>query len=276
MADMEMFSVLDAAGPLTDSQKKTMADRACDQCKARKVRCDMRKPCTGCISKDFECTYDKARKKRGPTGKRIAEIRRMQNKSTQDGNGIAHGAEALSDQPSVYSPSHHRTNTMSSIGTMESDDTQIPAEGPYWAPVSYATNTATGLEQTASSNTFFPAGGDTNGIAIAASPLESEFVFPSLPIDSPTGSYDAFGAIMQQDLPSLADIIDIWPPTINEETLLPWIVSTYIDQRSVMFKPYANHNSPGLGRILQATPPNHPDSEPREAISRYATPATPY
>lgn len=51
----------------------------------------------------------------------------------------------------------------------------------------------------------------------------SEFVFPSLPMDSPSSSWDTFGALLQQDLPPLTANVDIWPSHVNEETLLPWI-----------------------------------------------------
>lgn len=59
-----MFSILDTAAE-TVGRPKTSADRAFDQCKSRKVKCDMTQPCIVCSSKGFECTYDKARKKRG-------------------------------------------------------------------------------------------------------------------------------------------------------------------------------------------------------------------
>lgn len=75
-----MFSIMDTAAE-TVGRPKTFADRACDQCKSRKVKCDMTRPCIVCSSKGFDCTYDKARKKRGPVGKRIEEIRRAQSRS---------------------------------------------------------------------------------------------------------------------------------------------------------------------------------------------------
>ncbi len=57
----------------------------------------------------------------------------------------------------------------------------------------------------------------------AGSPGMSEFVFPSLPMDSPSSSWDPFGALLQQDLPPLGASINIWPSHIHEENLLPWI-----------------------------------------------------
>ncbi|KAK9455951.1 hypothetical protein V1511DRAFT_458648 [Dipodascopsis uninucleata] len=51
------------------------ASKACDQCSFRKVKCNRGKPCEKCIAFSFECSYNKPRRKRGHTGKRIGEIR---------------------------------------------------------------------------------------------------------------------------------------------------------------------------------------------------------
>ncbi|KXT06374.1 hypothetical protein AC578_9091 [Pseudocercospora eumusae] len=75
-----MFGILDAANGTSTGKPKTSADRACDQCKQRKVKCQMTKPCTNCSLKGLSCTYDKPRKKRGPAGKRIDEIRLHQRR----------------------------------------------------------------------------------------------------------------------------------------------------------------------------------------------------
>jgi hypothetical protein len=75
-----MFSVLDTAVE-TVKRPKTAADRACDQCKLQKIRCDMKRPCLVCSNKGFNCTYERARRKRGPVGKRIKEIIDQQNKA---------------------------------------------------------------------------------------------------------------------------------------------------------------------------------------------------
>jgi hypothetical protein len=58
---------------------------------------------------------------------------------------------------------------------------------------------------------------------IVGSPSVDDFIFPSLPIDSPSSSWDPFGSILQQELPPITASIDVWPSHINEETLLPWI-----------------------------------------------------
>ncbi|KAK9375782.1 uncharacterized protein V1513DRAFT_441962 [Lipomyces chichibuensis] len=53
----------------------TTRDRTCDQCSFRKVKCDRKYPCGKCQSLSFACSYDKPRRKKGPSGKRIGQIR---------------------------------------------------------------------------------------------------------------------------------------------------------------------------------------------------------
>ena len=194
---MAMFSIIDCAGETT-GRTKTIADRACDQCKSRKVRCDMTKPCGVCAKKGFDCTYDKARKKRGPTGKRIQEIHRQQQKPSdgQDGSQTATGDWNLSGsyggQPTADTPS--------GISDHDVSDQQSS---------NYA-------------NTFQE---DMVGATMEAmpSPTLTEVLFPSLPIGSPSHDFDSFGLISQQDLPPLAESTYMWPQNINEEALLPWL-----------------------------------------------------
>ncbi|KAK3067491.1 hypothetical protein LTS18_001101, partial [Coniosporium uncinatum] len=56
-------------------------------------------------------------------------------------------------------------------------------------------------------------------------PDPSEFLFPSLPLDSPPSDLDAFVGLPQQMMVQgvVQELPDIWPPFINEATLLPWI-----------------------------------------------------
>ncbi|KEQ98097.1 hypothetical protein AUEXF2481DRAFT_468765 [Aureobasidium subglaciale EXF-2481] len=52
----------------------------------------------------------------------------------------------------------------------------------------------------------------------------SGFLLPSLPIGSPIDdSLDAFTAIHEQDLSPVVECVEIWPKTISQEALLPWI-----------------------------------------------------
>ncbi|UPL01256.1 hypothetical protein LCI18_012190 [Fusarium solani-melongenae] len=55
--------------------------RACDPCSVRKIKCNGRSPCDGCLAADLPCSHARKRKKPGPKGprKRIKEaIQQMQ------------------------------------------------------------------------------------------------------------------------------------------------------------------------------------------------------
>lgn len=89
---------------------------------------------------------------------------------------------------------------------------------PSTAPVQGSTNY--------SPNSFVHAGSaqrfnESSNKDLMSSP--NAFIFPSLPAESPSGSVDQFGSILEQDLPLLAATADVWPSRVNEMTLLPWI-----------------------------------------------------
>lgn len=230
-----MFGVIDAGGPRAQ-RGNNASDRACDQCKLRKVRCDMTRPCAGCSSKGFDCTYDKARKKRGPSGKRIAEIRRQQNQpATTSPNGHVRGdsydgeSSIVSASPPSYDAAFNfqQVNADSSAGASNIDYDQAPVQLPYWpSGTSTSSHASTYPSGRSSFNHAPPPLPDSAAIdpnIDLGSSIEGDFVFPSLPLDSPSSALDPFGAITQQDLPQLPHTADIWPSSINEDTLLPWI-----------------------------------------------------
>ncbi|SMQ48543.1 unnamed protein product [Zymoseptoria tritici ST99CH_1A5] len=215
-----MFSIIDtAAGELR--RPKTMADRACDQCKSRKVRCDMTKPCLTCRERQFNCTYDKARKKRGPAGKRIHEIRQNQGRFEENNHH---------SQPDLVSPTSSSTHTVVPNG-LESEfrhgesfsqknenhaGRQLSSFTP--EPVHWPSGTT----PTPGEVNFREVTTSHNGQNYTASPSQSEMYFPSLPLDSPNSSlFDTFGSISQSELP--AEAADVWPARVHEHNLLPWI-----------------------------------------------------
>ena len=233
-----MFSILDAAnGGFSNDRPKTSADRACDQCKSRKVRCDMTKPCLTCAAKGFTCTYEKARKKRGPAGKRIEEIRLHQRSLSSgehevvrplqsppmtdlyrvstaqfDSQGHATPNGHTEQQPQSWSAT---TPSQSSVGFSPSNYPEImnhPQQQQQYQRQSQHTVQGAPSEQSVREST------DEN---LMASP--NAYLFPSLPAESPTGTGDTFGAILEQQLPPLTPAADVWPARVNETTLLPWI-----------------------------------------------------
>ena len=84
-----MFVTLDTAAGVPKGRSKSSADRACDQCKARKVRCDMGNPCVTCANRSLACSYNEERKKRGPVASRISKIQRLQQRNRVGGGGGA-------------------------------------------------------------------------------------------------------------------------------------------------------------------------------------------
>lgn len=195
----------------------------------------MARPCSVCISKGFECTFDTARKKRGPVGKRIQEIVRSQSKdditpyASQDGFQQPPQMERArtGSLDSVDGP----PNTTSLTGSYENAP---QPQLPYW-PTNPMPQRNEGyqeelapLQPIQTNNTTFSDAstiGGANGVPLT-SPNFDDFIFPSLPVDSPTNDYEAFGAIPHQsfpDLPTPQIAADVWPARINEETLLPWI-----------------------------------------------------
>ncbi len=238
-----MYSILDCAGE-TVGRLKTSADRACDQCKSRKVRCDMTKPCSGCSKKGFGCTYEKARKRRGPAGKRIQEIHRQQQKSNdgQDGsqtagdldsstcynaNSIAN-ISACQEQVELY-----LTPSSGSNDAVQPGFNEVSSRAQFCyleAPARRDSNVSLTIydhsisdKQSSHSATLFEKGMGRVTMEVGASPTLSDVLFPSLPIESPSLEFDSFGLIPQKELSPLMETTYVWPQNINEESLLPWI-----------------------------------------------------
>ncbi|KAK9481699.1 hypothetical protein V1527DRAFT_432543 [Lipomyces starkeyi] len=59
-------------------------DLACDQCWSRKVKCDRLLPCPRCRRFSLECTYNRPRKRKGPSGTRIGAIRLQLSNASED------------------------------------------------------------------------------------------------------------------------------------------------------------------------------------------------
>lgn len=241
-----MFSIFDSAAAKVN-RSRMGPGRACDQCKKRKVRCDMAKPCLTCYDRALNCTYDKARKKRGPVGKRIAEIRRQQCTSVGGAQSIQHlhsptVSQAL-DGPPMGSPRRRpepldlqQVVTASPNAAQLPDSDQITPDPAYWPPGTPPRPSSSYFVSTYSDVMSKPQQAPTSTTALSelwtpeptvdasmASQNQSEFVFPSLPIDPHLDAFDTFCAIPQQDLPPTQEVTDVWPQCINEETLLPWI-----------------------------------------------------
>jgi hypothetical protein len=183
----------------------------------------MTKPCLTCREKDFTCTYDKARKKRGPAGKRINEIRQHQGRfdennayTNNNNNGHITSPTASHAHGVTSSGSEHDQHGRGSFsyGDQSYNGHALPSLTPPQWP-SGSTPTSGDVE-------FRDVMGAQASQTVLTSPSQSELYFPSLPLESPnSGLFDAFGAMAQSELP--AETPDIWPSKVNEANLLPWI-----------------------------------------------------
>lgn len=234
-----MFSIIDSAGPSAGRARNTAADRACDQCKQRKVRCDMGKPCRTCSERSLECTFDKARKKRGPAGKRLSVMRRHQVDGSQTG-GPASSKESESEasRPGDVSPSFHTeafdfappsTASLNSLMLSEHLSPQLgqwTSETTQHDPSEPVSNNQEAVNcPDIHSNAPARSVGQSQAGSLpdtAITPAESEIMFPSLPVWSPSDPLDTFASFSQEAL-TVAPTDDVWPRNVNEESLLPWI-----------------------------------------------------
>jgi hypothetical protein len=128
----------------------------------------------------------------------------------QSVNGTPLEIELNTPPPSSHSTAELDATSQTSYWLAPRQSFHSPSQDGAMAPLQHAPTSATTFSET---SMFDP----------ALNPNPSEFIFPSLPIESPSSSWDPFGSILQQDLPPLTARLDIWPSHINEETLLPWI-----------------------------------------------------
>ena len=188
----------------------------------------------------MKCTFNEARKKRGPVPGRLNRIQKQQsktspNKSTLEMNDSA--PKSLSNGTTIMSPPStndgaalHLVSTMCSDGAVMTD-----SNNSHESPLSYWTQnqdsshfsrndslTGHDLQLVTSMHAH-----STNQETMSAMPQHldvPDFLLPSLPIDSPPDdSFNLFATIPEQDLPPMVESVQFWPASISQEALLPWI-----------------------------------------------------
>lgn len=228
-----MFSILNVDdSSVRPSRPRPTTIRACDQCKQRKVRCDMNRPCLGCTSKSTACTYDAPRKKRGPVGKFDGSHNKIQRSLPMSSGGRDHASGRPEDtSPHIATIDLERAH--GDTGGMYSEDTV------QWSTPSSAQPLAHGddfvLDSHFASSNFVAPYAQNDDVHPSTAPeirnevaheefqpSSSVYPFPSLPAESPADISDPFGAILEQELPPLV-AADVWPTSVSEMTLLPWI-----------------------------------------------------
>lgn len=270
-----MFITLDAAAGVPRGRPKSAADRACDQCKSRKVRCDMANPCKTCIGRNSKCTFNEERKKRGPVPGRIAKIQRQQSKSSSKGSILDFQGSGLtppSNYTALASPSSTQDGYALNQATTNSPGALSAVNSPsldYWRPAGDSAQTSHPTVSTQSD-----LGSAANGHMRSAQPdafsaglpdLETaDFLLPSLPIDSPPDdSFNLFATIPEQELPPIVESVEFWPKSISQEALLPWIDVYFkrlhptvpVLNRTMIYQEMllrTHHHNPQFGAMLLA------------------------
>jgi hypothetical protein len=194
----------------------------------------MANPCKTCTGRNLSCTYNEVRKKRGPASGRLAKMRNRQSRTSLGGNlmtGMTEGVSLVSKtSPSTTHDAtlNYRASTASSHNLAIAEENVSPA-AEFWAPTTTSYQpplTDTIAQQSWSSNIEIQ---EESALSTSVTTLQQDlgmpdFMLPSLPIESPTDdSYNLFAAMLQQDQPQMSESTEIWPNTISQEALLPWI-----------------------------------------------------
>ncbi|KAL4820542.1 hypothetical protein BDW67DRAFT_172738 [Aspergillus spinulosporus] len=201
------------------------ATRACDQCRLRKTRCSLSRPCELCISLGFECTFLDPQKKRGPPA-RVKQIREHQEQ--------LRALQVIGNRSEVVSQGSHLTS-----GPSNADHSEDPARHGYASLTVGSDNTPGSswngpemeywLPDSFNSQSFPMFGFHGSNILVRETlppvindsiNLEVSNQTPLLPSEIDPG--------MQRDN-SLSMTPEFWPPYIHEASFIPWI-DVYFDR----------------------------------------------
>jgi hypothetical protein len=201
----------------------------------------MANPCKSCTGRGSKCTFDEARKKRGPVPGRIAKIQKQQSKTMPKESVFDFRdpePSLLSTGTMVMSPSSlqgestlHRISTISSDGITTADpyDPHTSSSLALWTQNQDSTQPShhEGGGRYDHERVISMPSGSTNMERTSALPQHMDtpdFLLPSLPIDSPPDdSFNLFATLPEQDLPPIVESVEFWPKSISQEALLPWI-----------------------------------------------------
>ncbi|KAL5632591.1 hypothetical protein ACGC1H_005515 [Rhizoctonia solani] len=222
-----------------EGRKKTVM--ACHFCRFRKLRCDGGHPCSHCLQREKECTYDANIRRRGPgrRNKSAQETARVQLANRQR-EEAARGAAAQTETKQQVQGRITRNKA-------PKDDTHKDA----WSQTSPATNQ-------------FPATfSDSNDSAFCPPDARSQVHFPT-PDDSPTGGqeYQAisipFGHACEQESMVLRPAREV-----AQETTFLRRYQTGGHRRAV-----GRHLAPGLQAPVSQESSSYYDGSPNRASSQ--------
>ncbi|KAJ9191640.1 transcriptional regulator family: Fungal Specific TF [Paecilomyces variotii] len=241
-----------ASSPRLPGRNSTL--RACDQCKLRKTRCSLSRPCATCASMGFECTFLRPQKKRGPAGRRVSEIRQQQIQSRKHPvqtdvhhftgeRPSSHGTSAT-DAHSSPSASISNSEVISHVDTHHLQQHQM-GQGPTSAYDAAAMSTpaldngSTSWSENRDLEYWLPdsLSAQTPAFSFSGSNIYVKTTLPPL-ID---GDLGASAINLQPENPlnvSFSDVLSsndqqqmgaFWPPYIHDNSLVPWI-DVYFDR----------------------------------------------
>ncbi|KAI8376291.1 caspase domain-containing protein [Radiomyces spectabilis] len=125
-----------AARPLpppapTEKNKRTRITRACDICRRKKIKCDVKdsQPCSTCRQYGWECTFNDTAKKRGPPKGYIESLETRLKKMEQ----LVEQMHSNNGSPGTSESPHKRQRSMSSS----------PEAAPYMLPSASSSSSAT-------------------------------------------------------------------------------------------------------------------------------------
>ncbi|KAL2838179.1 hypothetical protein BJY01DRAFT_258100 [Aspergillus pseudoustus] len=232
------------------------ASRACDQCRLRKTRCSLSRPCAECLNMGLDCTFLQPQKKRGPPARRAAQIRHQQQQQPGGPASVSQsGLSPSSDLAVISEPLPHLTNLevpqaiVGGLGptataplliehanrqqdynpSLLGDATTTPwndaSDLEYWLPDSFGSQAYPSFGFQGSNifvkQTLPPIIDDSANLTLGNTrsflPMQREVNEPNTV--PPHG--DHVRPFQIQD--------EFWPPYINETSLIPWL-DVYFDR----------------------------------------------
>ncbi|KAJ0420799.1 hypothetical protein BJY00DRAFT_122101 [Aspergillus carlsbadensis] len=265
------------------------ASRACDQCRLRKTRCSLARPCAECIHTGLECTFLQPQKKRGPPSRRVAQIRQQQQEGQvaisprRSPSALSGSSEPLPLLPNLEPPpvmatgSAHETQMqvpITHVHQPQDYDGSLVAEPAtttwndapdleYWLPDSFNSQGSPSFGFPGSSifvkQTLPPIIDESANLALGNTPS----FLPRTTITPDMQSENLNGVLPHgEHVPSAFQTQgEIWPPYINETSLIPWL-DVYFDRlhatlpvlsRSTLFTQLVLHEhrrNPQFGAML--------------------------
>ncbi|KAI5296512.1 hypothetical protein KEM52_001146 [Ascosphaera acerosa] len=101
------------------TKRKAREPKACYPCHTRKVKCDRKLPCDGCVKRDHAdlCTYERPAKKRQIIA--TADLKQLSARSMSDGHATPVSIEGHADDKEVTLPRHAWDQVCSRLREME-------------------------------------------------------------------------------------------------------------------------------------------------------------